>query len=47
MQIYEGYYFTGINATVLREIDGELYFGTASGDIKSLLTDYTQMMVQL
>ena len=31
---YEGYYFTGINATVLMEIDGELYFGTASGCIK-------------
>ena len=31
---YEGYYFTGINANILVEIDGDLYFGTADGKVK-------------
>lgn len=31
---YEGYYFTGINARVLKEIDGNLYFGTVDGKLK-------------
>lgn len=31
---YEGYYFTGINARVVKTINDELWFGTADGKVK-------------